>query len=149
MENRIEKLSSKIYLPALILSLVVALVVIAMLCFGGSKFLVLKMKYASWYFYPVYILLFYVFLGPVIVPLLDYYWNGKTDMPALKKVYARIMPYTHTFYVVAIAWSIAAMMFDGEYAAYENQLTVNFLEQKVCIMGNMLYSNSNSCVFFE
>ena len=76
MENKIEKLSSKIYSTALMLSLVVALAAIMMLTFGGDRYLVLILKYAAWNFFPLCILFCYVFNAPIFVPLMDYFLDG-------------------------------------------------------------------------
>lgn len=145
MENKIEKLALKFYTPALVLCLVAALVIIAMLSFGGDKFLVLKIKYSAWEFLPLYILVFYVFFAPTTVPLMDYFLDRKKGVLGLKNAYARVVPRTKLFDAMVVSWIIALLMFDGANKAYENDTTVKVLEQRVCLLNNMLYKRAHSC----
>lgn len=146
MENKIEKLTSKLYLPALVLSLVMALIGIALLSFGGDKYLLLKVEYQAWHLYPVLILVSYVFLAPFIVPLMDYFMSSKKDVLELKAAYARVGHHYKVYSVSFACWIIALVIFHGAKKAYEDDLTIRFLEQKVCILSNMVNRTNYRCV---
>lgn len=144
MKNLVENMAIKYHSQVTWLSLGLAFLAIAFLNLGGADAVAIKIKHTPWQFFPLYILAFYLFVLPLVAPLLDYWQSSKKDEVELLKAYRRVLPKSKPFLMMAMSWIVALVLANGAYKSYEVNLTVRSLEQNVCLLKMAKYSPRSS-----